>query len=242
MNKSSILVIDDNPEICSLIEKTLEQNGYAVFKAASGIEAQHILRVKKVVTILLDLQLPDGDGLALIANIRKLSTAPIIVISGKGSTIDKVVGLEMGADDYIAKPFDLHELSARVKASLRRYMNAQSPSEESAATPNKVRFAGFILDASKFEVFAADGKSCGLTTMEFQLLQVLVNAPNRALSRVQILDAVRADNPHISDRAIDIQITRIRKKLGVNAKDSQIIKTIRNIGYMLACDTEIIEG
>lgn len=241
MTRYGILVIDDNPEIRSLVEHSLDQNSYTVYQASNGLEAQHILRAKKVSTILLDLQLPDGDGLALIATFRKLSDAPIIIISGKGATIDKVVGLEMGADDYMAKPFDLHELSARVKATVRRYVNAQPLTEASQAQHKKTRFSGFVLDAGRFEVFDAAGKSCGLTTMEFQLLQVLVEAPNRALSRTQILDAVRADNPNINDRVIDTQITRIRKKLGDGAGAPEIIKTIRNIGYMLVCDTESIQ-
>ncbi len=239
MNKSVILLVDDDADIRQLVEHALAQNGYEVLTAGDGMQARHHLRARKADTILLDLQLPDGDGLALMADIRKLSDAPIIVISGRGATVDKVVGLEMGADDYLSKPFDMHELAARVKASVRRHVNTQAKEETKSAKPVKIRFGGFTLDTGKFDVFDAAGKSCGLTTMEFQLLEVLAKAPHRAMSRAQILDAVRADNPNISDRVIDIQITRIRKKLGPAAQDADIIKTIRNIGYMLACDTEM---
>jgi DNA-binding response OmpR family regulator len=243
MIKTNILVIDDNAELRNMVRVSLEQNGHSVFNASNGQEGLHLLRAKKVDTILLDLTLPDVDGLSLIAEIRKLTDAPVIVISGKGAMVDKVVGLEMGADDYLGKPFQVEELNARIKANIRRYKGTGDTHKSVQQFPHeRVRFSGLMLDEGKFQIFDASGNSCGLTAMEFQLLQALVKNPNCVMSRAQILDTIRADNPHINDRAIDIQVARIRKKIGDAPKDPQIIKTVRGIGYMLACDTEVVEG
>lgn len=237
MSIATILVIEDNDELRKLLRITLETNGYDVFCTTSGQEGLNVLRAKKVDTILLDLVLPDGDGLALIASIKQLSDAPVIVISGKGNLVDKVVGLEMGADDYLGKPFSMEELGARVKANVRRYKGAQNAGSKSSPARAKIGLgSGLVLDAEKFEVLDAAGKSCGLTTAEFQLLQALAENAGRVMSREQILDAFRADSPNINDRAIDIQIARIRKKIGDT--DAAIIKTIRGIGYMLVSGRE----
>ena len=233
MSNSAILVIDDNDELRKMLRMTLELNGHEVFCTSSGQEGLNVLRAKKVDSILLDLMLPDGDGLALIADIKKLSDAPVIVISGKGSMIDKVVGLEMGADDYLSKPFSMEELGARVKANVRRYKGSQGGAAKPAARPRITFGDGLVLDAEKFQVFDAKGKPCGLTTAEFQLLQALAENADRVMSREQILDSFRADSPNINDRAIDIQIARIRKKIGDNSKDPVVITTVRGIGYML---------
>lgn len=234
MNQSTILVIDDNAELRKLISQCLEQGGCAVFTASSGGEALNILRAKKVDTILLDLGLPDIDGLSLMSGIRQLSDAPVIVISGKKSTTDKIVGLEMGADDYLSKPFEFEELAARVKANVRRHKGRNAA--DTAAVPQTITVGGLAIDGAQFQAFTTDGKSCGLTTMEFQLLQALAGCANRVMTRAQILDAFRAENPNINDRAIDIQISRIRKKIGDDPRDPRIIKTVRGIGYMLSCE------
>lgn len=242
MTKSNLLIIDDNAELRNLIRLSLEQDGYVVFAASGGQDGLHILRAKKMDTILLDLMLPDGDGLALIADIKKMTDAPVIVISGKGTMVDRVVGLEMGADDYLCKPFEMQELCAHVKANVRRYLcqSGQAPKPENVR--KKVGFGGGkVLDGAKCQAFDADGNSLNLTAMEFRLLQALVNCPNCVMSRAQILDAVRVDNYSISDRAIDIHIARIRKRICADPKNPQIILTVRGTGYMLAGETEIIE-
>ncbi|MEZ0260443.1 MAG: response regulator transcription factor [Alphaproteobacteria bacterium] len=233
MGQTNILVIDDNPELRQMITLCLEQNGYAVFCASSGTEALHILRAKKVDTVLLDIGLPDVDGLTLISGIRELSEAPVVVISGKKSTTDKVVGLEMGADDYLAKPFAFEELNARVKANVRRHKNRNAPAQHA---PEKITVGGITIDEAQFQAFTADGKSCNLTTMEFQLLRALAGSANRVMTRAQILDAFRAENPNINDRAIDIQVSRIRKKIGDDPREPRMIKTVRGIGYMLVSE------
>ncbi len=231
MSQPTVLVIEDNAPLRETIRENLELDGYDVFNASCAAEAMKILNVKRADLILLDLMLPDADGLALIAQIRALTDAPVIVISGKGAWVDKVVGLEMGADDYLAKPFEMKELSARVKACIRRYRSKAIPHHEAA---RRTRFGAHILDAEKFQVFDAAAKSCGLTPMEFRLLEALVHAPNRVLSREQLLDRARAGDFEVNDRAIDIQIARIRKKLG----GGEWIQTVRGVGYSLNCDIE----
>lgn len=223
------------------MRENLELDGYTVFCASTGDEAMKILRVKKAEAILLDLGLPDGDGLSLISSIRQLTAAPVIVISGKGDLVDKVVGLEMGADDYLGKPFDMKELSARVKAGVRRYKNMLQPQAQEER-PRKFRFGRHVLDTGRCQAYDAAGKSCDLTAMEFKLLETLVESAGRVLTREQLLDKARADNLNVSDRAIDIQVARIRRKIGDDAKEPRIIKTVRGIGYTLDCKAEEMAG
>jgi two-component system, OmpR family, response regulator len=238
MPKSNVLVVDDNAELREVIRENLEMDGYDVNAAATAEETLALLRACRPDTILLDLMLPDDDGLALIGRIRQLTAAPIIVISGKNAWVDKVVGLEVGADDYLGKPFEMKELSARVKASIRRYRaRNEMPAAE---TQKRIRFGEWVLDQRRLQIFNGEGKPGELTVMEFRLLEALVLAPNCVLSREQLLDKARADSLAVFDRAIDIQITRIRKKIGDDPKMPHIIKTIRGAGYMLACGTETL--
>lgn len=237
MTKPNVLVIEDNAGVRDLIRKSLEKDGYTVFTASGGEEALRILRVKATDAILLDLGLPDADGLALISGIRQSTDAPVIVVSGKGALVDKVVGLEMGADDYLSKPFEVTELLARVKANVRRYQGKVGSPKKKDAAPRRIRFGGLIFDSGKFQVFRANGKSCKLTAMEFRLLEAMVNVPNRVLSREQLLEKARSEALNINDRAVDIQIARVRRKIG-DGKNNPLIKTVRGAGYMLACETE----
>ncbi|MBI1216367.1 MAG: response regulator [Alphaproteobacteria bacterium] len=239
MSKPTVLVVDDNAALREVIRESLEEDGYTVFNASNGEEAMKIVKVKKADAILLDLVLPDADGLTLIAGIRKHTDAPVIVISGKGGWVDKVVGLEMGADDYLGKPFEMKELSARVKANIRRYRGAREKGDEkSAPAQRRIRFDKWILDTGRFQVFDDAGNPAGLTSMEFRLLEALVQAPGRVLSREQLLSKAREDNLNVYDRAIDIQIARIRKKICADPKKPSLIKTVRGVGYLLNCETE----
>src|SRR5690606_27753929 len=164
---------DDNAALRGTIRENLELDGYAVFNASSGEEALRILRAKRADAILLDLGLPDADGLALLARIRDLSDAPVIVISGKGEWVDKVVGLEMGADDYLGKPFEMKELAARVKAGIRRSKSRGKASEDK--TPRKWRIGRLTLDGALFQAYDETGASCDLTAMEYRLLEALAS-------------------------------------------------------------------
>lgn len=236
--KPNILVVEDNLPVRELMRESLEENGYVVFTASSGGEAMRILRVKGVDAVILDLVLPDTDGLVLMTDIRKATEAPVIVVSGKGTLVDKVVGLEMGADDYLGKPFEVTEFLARVKANVRRFKK-DAARDSSVARKPRIKFGSLVLDPNKFDVFDARGKACRLTAMEFRLLEAIVAAPNRVLSREQLLEQVRAEALNVNDRAIDIQVGRIRRKIGDKGKAS-LISTVRSVGYMLTCDTEVL--
>jgi DNA-binding response OmpR family regulator len=238
MKKLSVLIVDDNEALRDIVRETLQEDNYEVLSAARAEEALSILKAQKVDTILLDLMLPDGNGLDLIAMIREHTDAPVIVISGKGALVDKVVGLEMGADDYLSKPFEMKELSARVKASTRRYKSQDKKKTEEPL--GKIKFSNWILDHAKFQIFDEAGQSGDLTVKEFRLLEAMVLAPNCVLSRDQLLEKARVDSLEVFDRAIDIQIMRIRKKIGDDPKSPKIIQTVRGAGYMLACTTEVL--
>lgn len=237
MNKGTVLSVDDDEGLQVVLKQYLEGEGYKVETAASGNELAEKLDHLKSDLILLDLVLPDSDGITLIGKIRAKSQVPIVVVSGKSDTTEKVVCLEMGADDYMTKPFEMRELAARIKAALRRMeaapsnnnSNEKSGEAEDAAKEN-IEFAGFTLDRNQFQLFDNKGKSLDITTGEFELLETLVLAPNRALSREQLFERTRDGNYDSYDRAIDIQIGRIRKKLGKQGTD--IIKTVRGVGYM----------
>jgi two-component system phosphate regulon response regulator OmpR len=241
--KPTVLLVEDSKMVRETIAQALGEEGYNVIPAANAKELAAKLPTAKPDIILLDLILPDGDGLTLINKIREHTDAPVLVVSGKAEMVDKVVGLEMGADDYIGKPIEIKELTARVKAHLRRYKandaEAKAPAKKKDA--KRIKFESWILDRPQFQIFDKKGNSGNLTVKEFQLLEALVMQPNCVLSREQLLDQARAGNYSTTDRAIDVQILRIRKKIGDSADDPEIIKSIRGIGYMLAAKTEILE-
>ncbi len=233
MNKGIVLSVDDDENLQVVLGHYLEGEGYIVIVANSGAELAEKLEVVNSDVILLDLVLPDADGISLIPQIRAKTRAPIVVVSGKSDTTEKVVCLEMGADDYITKPFEMRELAARIKAALRRTQPPASndiSQDSGSEKKQKIEFAEFILDRNQFQLFNKNGQSCEITTGEFQLLEALVMAPNRALSREQLFELTRDAEYDSYDRAIDIQIGRIRKKLGTSG--SSLIKTVRGIGYM----------
>jgi two-component system OmpR family response regulator len=221
----------------------LAEEGYAVSWAATLKDAAEKIPAAKPELILLDLGLPDGDGLDIIRTVREHTDVPILVISGKAEMVDKVVGLEMGADDYIPKPLEMKEVAARIKAHLRRYRSmakgaAQPPPKRQAA--EHIRFGSWILDRPRFQVYDAKGKPANLTVKEFRLLEALVLEPNRVLSRAQLLDRMEGDNYNVLDRAIDVHVLRIRKKIGDRSGPSETIKAVRGIGYMLVSETEVL--
>lgn len=242
MAKHNIFLVDDNLELQETVRENLESDGYSVITASSAGELFEKLKTNTADTILLDLILPDGNGLALIEKIRDYTDAPVIVVSGKGEMVDRVVGLEMGADDYLAKPFEMRELSARIKANIRRYkaqdIKEQSNIRKQPEQDENLEFGCWVLDRSKFQLYDRNGNSADLTIKEFRLLETLLMSPNRVLTREQILEKVRADNMDIYDRAIDVQIARIRKKIEANPENPHFIKTVRGAGYMLVVEQE----
>jgi len=236
MNKTHILSFDDDKELQTVLKHYLEGEGYSI--TAVNDEKQFIEKLQKdsIDIILLDLLIPGSDGISLISFIKSKTKAPIIVVSGKTDTTEKIVCLEMGADDYITKPFEMRELSARIKAVIRRSKegankNLASPSNDKDKN-EIVKFDGFVLDPKQFQIFNDRNESLDMTSGEFELLRALIMSPNQVLTRGQLFERTRGTEYDSFDRAVDIQIGRIRKKLG--EKGSQSIKTIRNIGYMFS--------
>lgn len=238
MNKGSILSVDDDEDLQTVIGEYLEGDGYNVASAYKASEALSKIENADYDAILLDLTLPDGEGLSLIQQFQSQTKAPIIVVSGKTETTERIICLEMGADDYLTKPFEMRELSARIKAVLRRVETVEQdikPQEaQSKDAAEQLYFNDMVLDRAQYQAFDADGHSLDLTTGEFQMLEALLLAPNRALSREHLFEITRGGTFDAYDRAIDIQIARIRKKLGDD--DESVIKTVRGVGYMFRGD------
>ncbi len=236
--KAVILSVDDDKNLQMVLREYLEEDGYRVLGAHSGRELEDKLKGDPFDVVLLDLMLPDSQGLGLITKIRATSNAPIIIVSGKSDTTEKIVGLEMGADDYITKPFEMRELSARIRAVLRRtqdFSAAPAAANDTAKAGDVLQFKTWRLDRGQYQAYDAKGNSLSLTTGEFKLLEALAVSANRALSREHLFDLTRDGKFDTYDRAIDIQIARIRKKLGDDTKTPALIKTVRGVGYML-CD------
>ncbi|MGZ9097052.1 MAG: response regulator [Micavibrio sp.] len=236
MKKATILTIEDDQNLQTVIQSFLEDQGYNVLTGNNGKELLDKIQNVHVDVILLDLILPDSDGLNLMSQIRKHTKAPIIVVSGKGDSTDKILGLELGADDYLGKPFEMRELYARIKAVLRRSMAEPSNDSANKTEAVKLAFGKWIMDRSSFSVVDKDGNSADLTTAEFRLLEILLNASGRVLNRDQLYELGRGQDYQSYDRAVDIHIARLRKKLDDNPKTPHLIKTVRGVGYMF-CET-----
>lgn len=225
-----ILVVDDNQEIRDLLSRFLVKDGFRVSTAPDGRAMRKVLAESTIDLIVLDLMLPGEDGLTLCRRLRAESEIPVVMLTAKGEEIDRVLGLEMGADDYLAKPFSTRELLARIKAVLRRVRSL--PATRGAAGIDVFRFAGWRLDTAKWELESADGVIVPLSTGEFDLLLALVHHPQRVLSRDQLLDLARGRAAAVFDRSIDTQVSRLRRKIEENPKDPKIIKTIWGGGYV----------
>ena len=234
-----ILVIDDDEKIRLLLRRCLEPEGFEVSEATNRDEALKCLSSYPVGLITLDLNLGKDDGLMLAREIRGQSDVPIIMVTGKGDTIDRVVGLELGADDYITKPFHLRELLARVRTVLRRFDKpADSTGDKIDGGNNRYRFDGWIADFDKLEVHNPDGQPCDLTTADLNLLKVFVSRANRVLSRDQLMDLLKGSQWSANDRSIDNQIARLRKKIEDDPKNPVLIQTVWGGGYKFSGTVE----
>lgn len=246
MHKATVLTIDDDKDLQIVMRTYLENQGYQLMTAYSGAETLTKLDSAQPDIILLDLMLPDNDGLTLLTAIRTKTRAPVIVVSGKNETADKIVGLEMGADDYLTKPFEMRELSARIKAVLRRAAGEEKPSDNekdgSLSKAKRLGFNGWVLDRQQYQLFDAGNAASDLTTGEFKLLEALVMAPNRVLSREQLFELTRTGGKFDAyDRVIDTQVARIRKKLNDDPAAPALIKTVRGVGYMFCGEAKAID-
>lgn len=231
-----ILVVDDDPEIRHLLKQYLEKNGYRVATVGDGSGMWAALERARVDLIVLDLMLPGADGLELCRDLRARSKVPVIMLTARGDEMDRVLGLEMGADDYLAKPFSARELLARIKVVLRRVRDL--PLDPLADSPERLAFSGWTLDTRTQHLTAPGGLVVPLSQAEYRLLQVLLTHPNRALTRDQLLELTQGRDAGPFDRSIDVLIGRLRKHLGEDAREPQIIKTVRGRGYLLAVQVE----
>lgn len=237
-DNAQILVVDDDPEVRLLLRRCLERESYGVVEARNGDELFAELAQATVDLITLDLALDGEDGLDLARRIRIKHNIPIIMISGKGDTIDRVVGLELGADDYIAKPFHLREVLARVRAVLRRYGAASPQGAEhdqpstAGAGDGRLHFAGWTLNPARWELSSQGGGACDLTTAEFNLLHIFAERPGRVLSRDNIMDLMKGGDWSPVDRTIDNLVARLRKKIEADPNTPRLIKTVRGVGYV----------
>jgi two-component system OmpR family response regulator len=227
-----IAVLDDEEDITRLLASYLQSHGYRVSQTHTGGALARLMAADPPQLVLLDLGLPGEDGLAIARELREKHRAGLVIITGRGDAVDKVVGLEVGADDYVTKPFDLRELLARIKAVLRRTMAAPPEPGTGAASP-RYRFAGWELDTGARRLVDPDGREVPLTAGEFDLLAVFAAHPGRVLSRDYLLEQTRGREAAPFDRTIDVQVGRLRKKVEADVDDPRIIKSVRGAGYIL---------
>ena len=232
-----IAIVDDEPDITALLGNYLQAQGFRVTPLHSGRALMSIMTADPPSLVLLDLGLPGEDGFSIARQLREHWRCGLVIVTGRGDAVDKVVGLEVGADDYVTKPFDLRELLARVKAVLRRIAPAEAPGSAtvSAAAParDRYRFADWELDTAARRLTDSQGRESALTGGEFDLLCTFVRHPGRVLSRDFLLEETRGRDGGPFDRTIDVQVGRLRKKLEADPDDPQIIKSVRGAGYIL---------
>ena len=236
-NADHILVVDDDAEIRSLLGDYLRKNGYRATAVADGKAMWTALSRGKVDLVVLDLMLPGEDGLALCRKLRAGSDTPVVMLTARGEETDRIVGLEMGADDYLAKPFSPRELLARIKSVLRRTRSL--PANLRADDARAMRFAGWTLDLVERNLLSAEGVLVPLSGAEFQLLRIFLSHPNHVLTRDQLMVFAKGHEAEPFDRSIDLQVSRLRHRLGDDPADPRIIKTVRGFGYVLAVAVEV---
>jgi len=230
-----ILVVDDDREIRTLLSEYLTSSGFRTVEASDGTAMWKALDATRIDLIVLDLMMPGEDGLQLCRTLRARSNVPVIMLTARGQPIDRIVGLEMGADDYVAKPFEPRELLARIRSVLRR-TEALPPNLASEAT--RMQFAGWTLDLTSRHLINPQGVIVVLSGAEFRLLKVFLEHAKRVLSRDQLLNLTQGRDADPFERSIDLQVSRVRQKLGEDARDPQLIKTVRNEGYVLTADVK----
>lgn len=236
-NRSAhILIIDDDREIRRLVARFLGENGMRATAVADASEADEALAAGRFDLVVLDLMLPGEDGMSIARRLRQSGNMPILMLTARGEEIDRIVGLEVGADDYMAKPFSPRELLARIRAVLRR----TGERGDEAPKPRNFRFAGWRVDALRRELYRPDGAMIPTTDAEFDLLAAFLERPQRVLSREQLLDLARGRTAQLFDRSIDVAVMRLRRKIEPDPTKPEIIRTVRNGGYMFAADVEIL--
>jgi two-component system OmpR family response regulator len=231
-----ILVVDDDREIRDLLSRFLERNRFRVTSARDGREARRAWPLGHYQLVVLDLMLPGEGGLEIARWLRQQGDVPIVMLTAMGEETDRIIGLELGADDYVPKPFNPRELLARIRAVLRRTSERAEKKVEPAA--RSVRFSGWTLEPARRRLLNPDGAEVALTGGEYDLLVALVERANRVLTRDMLLDLLRGRQAGPFDRAIDVAISRLRRKLEDDGRHAQLIKTVRGGGYVLAAEIE----
>ena len=229
---ATICVCDDEPDVREMLEEYLTTRGFAVVPVANSDGLRTAIAEQGIDLILLDINMPGEDGLTTLRTLRTTNRIPVVMLTAAGEVIDKIVGLEMGADDYLSKPVDLRELEARSKAVLRRQAPASIEAPQPSKKPETAPFGEFTLDLSAAKLLDRDGNEVPLTAMEFSLLSLFARNRGHVLNRDQILEQAHDRSWDPFDRSIDIRISRLRRKIEPNAQKPQIIKTVRGIGYL----------
>ncbi len=234
MGNKKILVVDDDPGLRELLQEYLTAQGYAVRTVADGAAMDDALRAEAADLVILDLMLPGDDGLTLARRLKMRGHLPVIMLSARGEDVDRIIGLEVGADDYLAKPFNPRELLARIRAVLRRV-----PNEAAAVRPARtLNFQGWRLDCLMRELTSPQGAQVAITGAEFDLLRVFCERPRRVLSRDQLLDFTQGRNAGSLERSIDVLVSRLRRKIEIDQHHPEIIKTVRSGGYLFTAAVE----
>lgn len=231
-SSATILICDDERDVREMLQEYLSKRGFDILPAANSDELRAVLARAQVDLILLDINMPGEDGLTTLRSLRTSNQVPVVMLTAAGEVIDKIVGLEMGADDYLAKPVDLRELEARIKAVLRRKFEPAAPSAPAGEAPATAPFGDFTLDLTAAKLRRDDGEEVPLTAMEFNLLSLFARNRGRVLNRDQILEQAHDRSWDPFDRSIDIRISRLRRKIEPNPQKPRIIKTVRGIGYV----------
>ena len=232
----NILIVDDDPEILRMVSTYLTGEGYSVETATNGTRMGEILNANAIDLVILDLGLPGQDGLDLAHALRAKSDIGIIILTGRGAVVDRVVGLEIGADDYLTKPVSLRELLARVRSVLRR--QAAGVAKRNPTAPSQARFAGWSLDFNARRLTASDESEISLTTAEFRLLGALVVEAQQPVHRDRLLELVAEREWTPYDRSVDVLVGKLRQKIESDPKSPSLIKTERGVGYLLSADVE----
>jgi two-component system OmpR family response regulator len=225
---SRIAVVEDDPEISRMMVSYMLDHGFEVSAARSGRDLDRVMSDSKIDCVILDVGLPGEDGLSICRRLRGKSSVPIIMVTGRATDTDRIVGLELGADDYLPKPFNPRELLARVRAVMRRSVPAEPAPAE---TPQTLLFEGWRLDMARRQLFAPDGTPRSLTSGEFNVLALFCQHPRKVMSRDDLLELLHGRAAAVFDRSIDVQISRLRRKIETNLKDPSFIKTVRYGGY-----------
>jgi two-component system OmpR family response regulator len=234
--KPHVLIVEDARDIREPLGRYLREHGYRATTAADALTARKLMKGAAVDLVVLDIMMPGEDGLSLCRSIRETSQIPVILLTARGEEVDRIIGLEMGADDYIPKPFSPRELIARISAVLRR--TQALPPRQKPPEAERIKFGDWMLDTGQRELIGADGVALALSSGEFSLLQALLERPKIALTRNQLLDITKGRDAELFDRSIDNHVSRLRKKIEPDPKNPRYIKTVWGGGYMMAVEPD----